>query len=93
MTVSGQAIAVLRAMRGNLWGCLEDDAPFAIDPGWSGIVPGEIAQELHDAGLIEIDEDAPIGIPFAFRISTAGRLFLARLVVVQRAESADAGHN
>lgn len=101
MTASGQAkgvahqepsacaIAVLRAMRGCLLGCLDGGAPFAIDPGWSGPVPGEIAQELHDAGLIEIDEDAPIGIPFTFRISAAGRAFLTGLPAAQSAARDD----
>ena len=83
--ISGQAIAVLRAMRGSLWGRLEGNAAFSIDPGWSGPVEREIAQELHDAGLIEIDEDAAIGAPFAFRISRAGRSFLARYAGAQAA--------
>ena len=78
MIVSDQAEAVLRAMRGALLGCLEGDSPFSIDPGWTGPVPWEIAAELHNAGLIEIDEAAPIREPYVFRISTAGRAYLAR---------------
>ena len=75
--ISDQAIAVLRAMRGSLCGTPETGMSFSIDPGWNGPVPCEIAQELHDAGLIEIDEEAPITVPFTFRISPAGRAFLA----------------
>ena len=78
MIVSDQAEAVLRAMRGALLGCLERDDPFSIDPGWTGPVPREIAEELHQAGFIEIDEAAPIREPYVFRISTAGRQYLAR---------------
>ncbi len=78
MIVSDQAKAVLRAMRGALLGCLESESPFSIDPGWSGPVPREIAEELHNAGLIEIDEAAPICEPYVFRISESGRAYLAR---------------
>jgi len=78
MIVSDQANEVLRAMRGALLGCLERDDPFSIDPGWTGPVPREIAKELHNAGLIEIDEAAPIREPYVFRISTAGRAYLAQ---------------
>jgi hypothetical protein len=77
MMLSDQAEGVLRAMRGSLLGCLERDEPFSIDPGWTGPVPREIAEELHAAGFIEIDEAAPIQIPFVFRISAAGRAYLA----------------
>jgi len=74
--MSGQAVAVLRAMRGRLFGRLELDAPFSLDPGWSEPVPQNVAKELHNAGLIEIDETAPIGDRYAFRISEAGRAHL-----------------
>jgi hypothetical protein len=76
VTISAQAISVLRAMRGRLHGCLEQDAPFSLDPGWNGLVPRHVAVELHDAGLIEIDETAQIGDPYVFRISAAGLAYL-----------------
>lgn len=79
MKISAEAIAVLRAMRGSLIGRLEGDAPFTIDPGWTDPVPRTIAEELHDAGLIEIDEDEPVDIPLVFRISAAGRAYLATM--------------
>jgi hypothetical protein len=63
-------------MRGRLFGCLERDAPFSLDPGWNDPVPQRVAEELHDAGLIEIDESAPIGAPYSFRISAAGLAYL-----------------
>ena len=65
-------------MRGSLSGRLEGDEPFSIDPGWTGPVPKAIAEELHNAGLIEVDEDAPVEVPLVFRISPAGRAWLAR---------------
>ena len=77
MMLSVQAYALLRAMRGALLGCLEGNESFVIDPGWTGPVPHEIARELHDAGFIEIDEEAPIRPPYAFRLSEAGRRYLA----------------
>jgi hypothetical protein len=74
--IGEQANAVLRAMRGRLFGCLERDGPFSLDPCWSDPVPYQVAEELHNAGLIEIDETAPIGAPYAFRISAAGLAYL-----------------
>ena len=77
MILSAEAETLLRAMRGSLRGSLEGDEPFCMDPGWTGPVRRETAEELHGAGFIEIDEDAPLQIPYAFRISTAGRAYLA----------------
>lgn len=89
MMLSRDAEAVLRAMRGALLGCLDDDDPFVIDAGWSGPVPREIAEELHSAGFIEIDESAPIEPPYMFRISEAGRTYLAS-VTRRRTQAAHA---
>lgn len=76
MTLSGQAIALLRAMRGSLVGCLDGSDAFSIDPGWTGAVPRAVADELVEAGYVEIDEDAPPSIPHVFRISASGRAYL-----------------
>jgi hypothetical protein len=76
VVISAQATAVLRSMRGRLCGCLEQDAPFSFDPVWSGPVLRNVAEELHNAGLVEIDETAPIGEPYVFRISAAGLAYL-----------------
>jgi hypothetical protein len=84
MPLSGQAISVLRAMSGRLYGRLERDAPFLLDAGWSGPVPGEVAEELHDAGLIEIDETAPIIDAYTFRISEAGMDYLNAMAPAKR---------
>jgi len=79
MEIDAQAIAVLRSMRGRLYGRLERDAPFSLDPVWSGPVPIHVAEELHNAGLIEIDETAPIGESYAFRITAAGLAYLVSI--------------
>ena len=72
MDISETAVAVLRAMRGRLIGRLDSAHAFLIDPGWSGPVPHLVATELHNAGLIEIDESVLINGTYAFRISEAG---------------------
>ena len=77
--ISDQALAVLVAMRGRLFGRLDGNAPFGLEPGWSGPVPRTVANELHDAGLIEIDETAPISGTYVFRISSAGVAFLVAM--------------
>lgn len=74
--LSATALAVLRAMSGRLYGRLEKGGPFLLEPTWHGPVPLEAAEELHDAGLIEIDETAPLGDAFAFRVSEAGWAYL-----------------
>ena len=79
MNISAEAIAVLLAMRGRLFGRLEGTAPFVLDPGWSEPVQHHVARELHEAGLIEVDEMAPIGGTYAFRISRAGMAYLQPL--------------
>jgi hypothetical protein len=76
MKVSGQATAVLLAMRGRLFGRLDQDAPFLLDQGWSDPVPHCVVEELHEAGFIEIDETAPAGDPYVFRISATGMSYL-----------------
>ena len=76
VNISEQAVAVLRAMRGRLSGRLEGDVPLQLDPGWNDPVPCQVAQELHETGFIEIDESAPIGDTYVFRISEAGMAYL-----------------
>jgi hypothetical protein len=79
-----QAIAVLHAMSGRLYGRLEREGAFRLEYQWSGPVPCEVAEQLHDAGLIEIDETAPIDDAFAFRISAAGLAFLNSISLPKR---------
>jgi hypothetical protein len=74
--IGEQAHALLRSMGGRLFGRLEGDAPFLLDSGWSGPVPHHLAGELHEAGFIEIDETAPVGDTYVFRISQAGAAYL-----------------
>ena len=79
MNISVQAIAVLLAMRGRLFGRLVGNSPFVLDPGWIEPVPHQVVGELHEAGFIEIDEMAPIEDTYAFRISKAGMAYLESL--------------
>ena len=74
--LTSKAVAVLRAMSGRLYGRLEREGSFRLASSWAGPVPCEVAEELHEAGLIEIDETAPIYDAFAFRISATGLAFL-----------------
>jgi hypothetical protein len=76
VTISEKAVRVLRAMRGRLFGRLEGDGPLLLEAGWSDPIPCQVAQELHEAGFIEIDETAPIGDTYVFRISEAGLAYL-----------------
>lgn len=85
MSLSEESIRTLRVLKetgGRLHGRLDRDVPFLRsdpnNPGPDGrvTVPVSIAEELHNAGLIEIDEAAPIGDIYTFQVSFIGREYL-----------------
>jgi hypothetical protein len=83
--LSEEAMLTLQALNrsgGRLIGRLDRNAPFELtdptnpDANWRGSVDTSIAIELHSAGLIAIDESAPIGNVYCFEISREGKAFL-----------------
>jgi hypothetical protein len=79
LDVSKEAILVLRALNvgARLHGRLDQAVPFQLSPPdqgpGDGTVPASLAEELHNAGWIEIDESAPIADLYVFQISAAGK--------------------
>jgi hypothetical protein len=84
-SLSEESMQILRALRqsdGRLHGRFDRDAPFLRtdptnpDPDWRERVPVAFAEELFEAGLIEIDDAAPIRDIYAFQVSNEGKEFL-----------------
>ena len=80
---ASQVLSALHQSGGRLHGRLDDAAPFMrsdpANPGRPVEVPLSIAEELFEAGLIQIDENAPIAEVYLFEVSHAGLEFLAAL--------------
>ena len=78
-----RTLRALHQSGGRLHGRLDRDVPFVLtgpgnpNPDGSVEVPVSIAEELHNAGLIEIDEAAPIEDIYVFQVSFLGRGYLA----------------
>jgi hypothetical protein len=90
-----ESIRILQALQksgGRLHGRLDRDVPFQRtdpthpDPDWRSPVPVSVAEELHDAGLIEIDEAAPIRDIYTFQVSREGNEFLSTAECHQKSE-------
>jgi hypothetical protein len=62
---------------------LDRAAPFMLtdpaNPDAKCTVELQLAEELFEAGLIEIDEAAPIGEVYCFQISQAGTAYVAAI--------------
>ena len=75
-------LCTLNRSGGRLYGRFDRDDPFLRtdpthpDPDWKEAVPAAHAQELFEAGFIQIDEAAPIGPIYTFQVSKAGKEFL-----------------
>ena len=80
--LSEESLRTLRALRhpgGRLRGRLEQEVPFLLTGSPSVEVPVSIANELFEAGFIQIDEAAPIGDIYTFELSREGEEFLQGL--------------
>lgn len=79
--MSEESIRILRALHqsdGRLHGRFDREVSF-LRTGGSDSVPFAIAEELFEAGLIEIDDAAPIRDIYTFQVSDKGKEFLTAI--------------